>query len=72
MKNTILNNAINGRKVIAFVNGQNAPKTKTSNLYKSIIMSGYTPEDIGTKIDIAVGARRQNISMGYKMAIVQI
>ena len=72
MKNTILTNKINNRKVIAYVDGQYAPRTKCSNLYHAIIANGYSPDDIGKTIDIAIGAKRQYATMGNKMAIVKI
>jgi len=72
MKNTILTNAINGRIIVAYVNGQNAPRTKCSNLYRAIIANGFTPDDIGKTIDIAIGAKRQHKNDGRKMAIVKI
>lgn len=59
MKNTKLDNAINGRKVITYADGLYAPKNKNSNLYKAIVAAGYTPEDIGETIDIAIGAHKQ-------------
>lgn len=71
-RKTMLDKAINGRKVLAYVEGQFSPTAKNSNLYKAIICSGYTPDDIGTKIDIAVGARRQHRTEGYKMAVVEM
>ena len=72
MKNTtMLEIAINGREVIAYVDGLYAPRNKNSNLYKSIVSAGYTPEDIGVKIDIAIGSHRQRGTEGFKMAIVK-
>lgn len=69
---TMLDRAINGREVIAYVSGQIAPYDKRSNLYKSIIAHGYKPEDIDNGIiDIAVGAHGYNYSDGFKMAIVK-
>jgi hypothetical protein len=69
---TMLDENIKGRKVLAYVDGQYSLK-KGSNLYKAIESLGYTAEDIGDDkpADIAIGARRQYRSMGYKMAIVQ-
>jgi hypothetical protein len=72
MRKTMLDEAVNDRKVIAYVNGLYAPKTKTSNLYRAIIKNGYTPNDIGKKIDVVIGAHRYNYSDGWKMAIVKI
>ena len=72
MKKTMLEKAINGRKVIAYVNGLYAPTNKNSNLYKAIIAAGYTPDDIGEKIDVAIGAHRRHGPDGWKMAIVNI
>lgn len=69
---TMLDKAINGRNVIAYVNGLNAPTNKNSNLYKAITKAGYTPDDIGKTIDIAIGAHRRNGPDGWKMAIVKI
>lgn len=69
---TKLDNAINGRKVIAYVGGLYAPTNKNSNLYKAIVASGYTAEDIGKTIDIAIGAHRQHGTEGWKMAIVSL
>lgn len=69
---TMLERAINGREVVAYVNGLIAPSTKTSNLYKAIVSNGYTPEDVGTKIDIAIGAHRRSGADGWKMAIVKM
>ena len=71
MKKTMLDEAINSREVIAYVNGLYAPAKKNSNLYKAIISAGYTPEDIGTKISVAVGAHRRHGTEGWKMAIVK-
>ena len=71
MRRTMLDAAINGRKVIAYVDGLYAPTNKNSNLYQSIIKAGYTPQDIGTKIDVAIGAHRQRGTEGWKMAIVE-
>ena len=71
MKKTMLDEAINGREVIAYVDGLYAPRNKNSNLYKAIIAAGYTPDDIDVKIDVAIGAHRQRGTEGWKMAIVK-
>lgn len=71
MKKTLLETAINGREVIAYVNGLFTPYNKNSNLYKAIVRAGYTPYDIGKSIEIAVGAHRQRGTEGWKMAIVK-
>lgn len=71
MKKTMLEKAINGREVIAYVNGLFTPYNKNSNLYKAIVRAGYTPYDIGKSIEIAVGAHRQRGTEGWKMAIVK-
>ena len=65
-KTTMLEIAINGREVIAYVDGLYAPRNKNSNLYKSIVSA-----DIGVKIDIAIGSHRQRGTEGFKMAIVK-
>lgn len=69
---TKLDNAINGRSVISYVNGLISPHNKCSNLYHAITAAGYTPDDLGNKIDIAVGAHRRYATEGWKMAIVKI
>lgn len=69
---TKLDNAINGRKVVDYVEGLYSPTNKNSNLYKAIVASGYKAEDIGKTIDIAIGAHRQRGTEGWKMAIVSI
>lgn len=71
MRQTMLDRAINGRKVIAYVNGLCAPRNKNSNLYKAIVKSGYTVDDLGVRISIAIGAHRQHGTEGWKMAIVK-
>lgn len=71
-KKTMLEKAINGRTIIAYVNGLYAPKNKNSNLYKAITATGYTVDDIGTRIAIAVGAHRRRGTEGWKMAIVEM
>lgn len=70
-KTTMLERAINGREVVAYVDGLYAPRNKNSNLYKAITAAGYTPDDIGTRICIAVGAHRRHGTEGWKMAIVK-
>lgn len=70
---TMLECAIAGRTVLRYVRGMYAPRTKSSNLYHAIIACGYTPDDIGKTIDIAVGGRcGQAWRDGYHMAIVKI
>ncbi len=69
---TMLDKAINGREVITYVDGLYAPHNKNSNLYKAIIAAGYTPDDIGGKIAIAIGAHRRHGPDGWKMAIVKL
>lgn len=54
----MLERAIAGRTVLRYVRGMYAPWTKSSNLYHAIIACGYTPDDIGKSIDIAVGGLR--------------
>jgi hypothetical protein len=71
VKKTMLENAINERQVVSYVDGQYTVR-KGSNLYHAIMLAGYTPADIGQKIDIAIGARRQYRTMGYHMAIVAL
>lgn len=71
-RTTKLQEAIGNRKVIAYVNGLYAPKNKNSNLYKAIILAGYTPNDIGTKIDVVIGAHRRHGTEGWEMAIVEV
>ena len=71
MKNTMLDRAIAGRKVVAYVDGLNAPRNKNSNLYTAITAAGYTVDDLGTRISIAVGAHRRRGTEGWKMAIVE-
>lgn len=71
MGQTMLDKAIAGRKVLCYVNGLYAPRNKQSNLYKAILKAGYTPDDIGKDIDVAVGAHRRNYSDGFKMAVVK-
>lgn len=68
----MLDKAINGREVIKYVEGLYAPYTKSSNLYHAIIACGYTPNDIGKKIDIAIGAHRMRGTEVWKMVIVKI
>lgn len=70
-RTTMLDRNIADRKVIAYVSGLYAPYNKNSNLYKAITASGYSPDDIGTRISIAIGAHRRRGSEGWKMAIVQ-
>lgn len=70
MAKTMLDRAINGRQVITYVDGLYAPKNQNSNLYKAIIQAGYTPDDIGHNIDVAIGAHRQRRTQGWKMALV--
>lgn len=71
MRKTKLEEAIAGREVIAYVNGQYAPHDKRSNLYKAITAAGYTPDDIDVSIDVAIGAHRRSGPDGWKMAIVK-
>lgn len=69
---TLLERAINNREVIAYVDGLYAPQNKNSNLYKAITTAGYTPDDIDTRISIAVGAHRRRGTEGWKMALLKI
>lgn len=70
---TMLDRAIAGRTVLGYADGMYAPMTRCSNLYRAIIACGYTPDDIGKTIDIAVGGRRgRTWRDGYHMAIVKI
>lgn len=71
MRKTMLNEAINGREVLAYVDGLDAPYNKQSNLYKAIVKCGYTPDDIGKSITVAIGAHRRRGTEGFKMAIVK-
>ena len=66
---TLLEDAINGREVLAYVNGKYS-LYPNSKLYKAIKQIGFSIEDIGKSIDIAIGARREHYTEGYKMAIV--
>ena len=73
MRKTMLEQAINGRPVICYVNGLVSPWAKNSNLYHAMVNHGYTPDDIGVKIGIAIGGRRgQSRRDGYHMAIVAL
>lgn len=71
MRTTMLDRAVNGRKVIAYVDGLYAPRNKNSKLHKAITAAGYTPDDIGKQISVAIGAHRQHGTEGWKMAIVE-
>ena len=68
----MLKRAIAGRTVIAETSGQIAPWNKNSNLYKAITAAGYTPDDLGKRISVAIGAHRRNYSDGFELAIVKI
>lgn len=68
---TMLERAINGREVIAYVDGQPRPYNKNSNLYKAIISHGYKLSDLDSKIAVAVGAHKRFGADGFKMAIVK-
>lgn len=73
MRETMLDRDIAGRRVFAFVDGMYAPYTHQSHLYQTIRDLGYTPDDIGVKIDIAVGGRAGKAWRdGYHMAVVAI
>ena len=54
MRKTMLDQAINGRKVICYVDGLVSLK-KNSNLYRAMKAHGYTLDDLWVKFDIAVG-----------------
>lgn len=68
---TMLDRAIDGRQVLAYVNGQysTAPQSNLSHALRDL---GLAWEDEGTKFSIAVGARRRYRTEGVKMAIVKI
>lgn len=68
---TKLEKAIAGREVLAYVDGKYNLRHRKTNLYKEIIALGYTPNDVGKTIDIAVGAQ-VGTGKGYRMAIVKI
>ena len=72
MRKTMLEQAINGRKVICYVDGL-VSLIKNSNLYRAMKAHGYTLDDLWVKFDIAVGGRRgQHRRDGYHMAIVAL
>lgn len=69
-RRTKLEEAIAGREILGYVNGMYTPRDKRSNLYKAIVKLGYSPDDIGKKIDVVIGAHRRYGTEGWKMAIV--
>lgn len=71
-RETMLDRAIAWREVISYVNGLYAPKNPRSNLNRAIRAAGYTADDIGKTIDVAIGAHRRNGPDGWRMAIVRI